>query len=173
MDETIEAFEELKQIGKIRQYGISSIRPNVIQAYVNRSAMVSVMMQYSLLDRRPEETCLDLLHQHSIGVLTRGSLAQGLLVDKPAKPYLSHSLEEVKYAADAIQALIQPGRTATQAALRFALHHPAVCSAVTGIRTMEQLQDSLDIQHSPRLTEAEFLVLSQSAKPTYYTEHRV
>lgn len=34
IDETIEAFEELKQEGVIRYYGISSIRPNVIKEYV-------------------------------------------------------------------------------------------------------------------------------------------
>jgi aryl-alcohol dehydrogenase-like predicted oxidoreductase len=45
--ETIEAFELLKQQGKIRYYGISSIRPNVIKTYVERSNIVSVMMQYS------------------------------------------------------------------------------------------------------------------------------
>ena len=55
IDETIEAFEQLKQQGKIREYGISSIRPNVIREYVKRSSIVSVMMQYSILDRRPEE----------------------------------------------------------------------------------------------------------------------
>ena len=34
IDETIEAFEDLKQEGVIRYYGISSIRPNVIKEYV-------------------------------------------------------------------------------------------------------------------------------------------
>ena len=58
IDEMIEAFETLKAAGKIRYYGISSIRPNVIREYVKRSSIVSVMMQYSLLDRRPEEEML-------------------------------------------------------------------------------------------------------------------
>lgn len=55
IDETIEAFEELKQEGVIRYYGISSIRPNVIKEYVKKSNIVSIMMQFSLFDRRPEE----------------------------------------------------------------------------------------------------------------------
>ena len=46
IDETIEAFEQLKQQGKIREYGISSIRPNVIREYIKKSSIVSVMMQY-------------------------------------------------------------------------------------------------------------------------------
>ena len=54
IDEVIEAFEQLKEQGKIRAYGISSIRPNVIREYVDRAQIVSNMMQYSLLDRRPE-----------------------------------------------------------------------------------------------------------------------
>ncbi|MET1055168.1 MAG: aldo/keto reductase, partial [Pedobacter sp.] len=72
IDETIEAFEQLKQHGKIRFYGISSIRPNVIREYVKKSGIVSVMMQYSLLDRRPEEECFGLLEEHNITVLSRG-----------------------------------------------------------------------------------------------------
>jgi aryl-alcohol dehydrogenase-like predicted oxidoreductase len=44
IDETIEAFEQLRQQGKIRYYGISSIRPQVIREYVSRSRIVSVMM---------------------------------------------------------------------------------------------------------------------------------
>src|SRR5687767_15518055 len=51
IDETIEAFELLVQQGKIRYYGISSIRPNVIREYITKSNIASFMMQYSLLDR--------------------------------------------------------------------------------------------------------------------------
>ena len=54
-EETIEAFESLKKEGLIRHYGISSIRPTVIKRFLDGSSAVSVMMQYSLLDRRPEE----------------------------------------------------------------------------------------------------------------------
>lgn len=71
MDETIEAFEELKQEGVIRYYGISSIRPNVIREYVRRSQIVSVMSQYSLLDRRPEETVLPMLEEAGISLIAR------------------------------------------------------------------------------------------------------
>ncbi|MBW7462026.1 aldo/keto reductase, partial [Paenibacillus sepulcri] len=72
--ETIEAFEELKRDGLIRHYGISSIRPNVIREYVRRSGIVSVMNQYSMLDRRAEEEVLPLLAEHEIGLIARGPL---------------------------------------------------------------------------------------------------
>ena len=100
IDETIEAFEELKAEGYIRYYGISSIRPNVIREYVKKSSIVSVMMQYSILDRRPEEEALPLLHEHGISVVTRGPLAKGLLSDKmlekvSEKGYQDYSLNEL------------------------------------------------------------------------------
>ena len=102
IDETIEAFELLKEQGKIREYGISSIRPNVIREYVARSNIVSVMMQYSLLDRRPEESCLPLLQDNGIGVMVRGAVAKGLLIDKPPKEYLGYSEEEVRQVVEQV-----------------------------------------------------------------------
>ncbi len=75
-DDIIDAFELLKASGKILNYGISSIRPNVIREYVKRSHIVSVMLQYSLLDRRPEETILPFLFENKVGVLVRGSISQ-------------------------------------------------------------------------------------------------
>ena len=85
IDETIEAFEELKREGWIRYYGISSIRPNVIREYVAKSNIVSVMSQYSILDRRPEEAVLDLLAENGISVIARGPVARGICrtVGKP------------------------------------------------------------------------------------------
>jgi len=172
IDESIEAFEILKQQGKIRYYGISSIRPNVIREYIKRSAITSVMMQYSLLDRRPEESCLQLLKENNIGVLTRGALAQGLLVNKPAKEYLEHPSQQVNRAAQAIQSITKQNRTAAQAAIQFVLHHPAITSAVVGIRTMEQLEEIAGTSNAPALTKQEYQTLSQSVPALNYTQHR-
>ncbi|MFD2245120.1 aldo/keto reductase [Pontibacter ruber] len=172
IDETIEAFELLKQQGKIRYYGISSIRPNVIREYVQRSNIVSIMMQYSLLDRRPEESVLDLLHEHQIGVLARGSLAQGLLAGKPAKPYLGYTLEEVQKAAAAVKAVAGASRMLAETAVRFVLHHPAVTAAVLGIRTAEQLNEALQIAAAAPLKEGEVKTLQALLPPNKYEEHR-
>jgi aryl-alcohol dehydrogenase-like predicted oxidoreductase len=169
IDEIIETFEYLKEQGKIRYYGISSIRPNVIREYVSRSAIVSVMMQYSLLDRRPEEECLDLLQTESIGVLARGSLAQGLLVDKPAKAYLEYTEEEVSKASRAIHFVAGDRATAAQSAVGFVLKHPAVISAVAGIRTEAQLQDVIPPLD---LTDREYGFLKDSVPKAYYVDHR-
>ncbi|HEY9005187.1 MAG TPA: aldo/keto reductase [Ohtaekwangia sp.] len=172
IDETIEAFELLKQQGKIRHYGISSIRPNVIREYIKRSRIVSVMMQYSLLDRRPEEECLDLLHQYNISVLARGSIAKGLLAGKAPEPFLNHTAEEVSRAAAAIQSVSGTKKTPASAAIYYTLHHPAVASAVVGIRTPQQLEESIDAMSSPPLTSTEINLLQKSIPANHYELHK-
>jgi aryl-alcohol dehydrogenase-like predicted oxidoreductase len=172
IDETIEAFEELKAAGKIRNYGISSIRPNVIREWVKRSAIASVMMQYSLLDRRPEESSLQLLAQHGIGVLARGSYAQGLLLGKPPKAYLGYTAEEVEKAASGLQALAGSSRTPAALAARYSLAPPAVNCAVLGIRNQKQLDEALAIAHTPPLSPQELDQLQKILPPNYYEQHR-
>jgi aryl-alcohol dehydrogenase-like predicted oxidoreductase len=172
IDETIEAFELLKQQGKIRYYGISSIRPNVIREYVAKSNIVSVMMQYSLLDRRPEETCFELLEKKQISVLTRGSVAQGLLVNKPAKAYLNYTEKEVLKTAQAIWEVTGESKSNAQTALQFALAPKVVASAVVGIRTMEQLADAVASLDVPQLTGEELDLLRSSITPNQYEQHR-
>jgi aryl-alcohol dehydrogenase-like predicted oxidoreductase len=130
------------------------------------------MMQYSLLDRRPEESCLDVLLGHNIGVLARGSLAKGLLVNKPASAYLNYSLEEVQKATEAVSSLSDEKRRNTDIAVRFVLHHPAVTSAVIGIRTIEQLEESIHIAQIPALAKQEINVLQRVLEVNTYAEHR-
>lgn len=171
IDETIEAFEQLKKQGKIRNYGISSIRPNVIREYIKRSNIVSVMMQYSLLDRRPEETALPLLQENNIGVLVRGAVAQGLLVNKSPKAYLNYSLQQVEQAAAAVHVVSNDERYAAQTAIRFVLQHPAVTAAVAGIRTMQQLEEAVGAIASPVITDAEMKKLQASVEANRYEQH--
>lgn len=172
IDETIDAYETLVKQGKIRYYGLSSIRPNVIREFVKKSNIVSVMTQYSLLDRRPEESTLNLLIENNIGVLVRGSLASGLLVDKPAKPYLNYTQEQVGNAQKAINSVSSADRDAAQTAIQYVLKNPAVTSAVVGIRTMEQLEDAVKTIQTPALSQAETKILAESIPKNFYEQHR-
>ncbi|MBU5908822.1 aldo/keto reductase, partial [Vibrio cholerae O1] len=78
LDETISAFDELKQEGIIRAYGISSIRPNVIDYYLKHSQIETIMSQFNLIDNRPE-SLLDAIHNNDVKVLARGPVSKGLL----------------------------------------------------------------------------------------------
>ena len=172
IDETIEAFELLQQQGKIRHYGISSIRPNVIREYVERSNIVSVMMQYSLVDRRPEETCLALLKNKNIGVLARGTVAGGLLAGKTASPYLGFSEAEIMTVSKALQAVTPPNSKAAATAIRFVLQQPAISSAVVGVRTENQLKEVLQAIGKSEISVIALNTLNESIRCLFYDQHR-
>jgi aryl-alcohol dehydrogenase-like predicted oxidoreductase len=172
IDDIIATFELLQQQGKIRYYGISSIRPNVIREYVKRSDIVSVMMQYSLLDRRPEESILPLLNGAHVGLLVRGAIAKGLLAGKPAEAYFSYNEEQITAAARAVASLSGKERSAAQTALRFVLENPVVSSAVVGIRTLPQLEEAAGVSETPLLAAAGIQVLRNALDVNYYDQHR-
>lgn len=171
--DVVEAFEELQEEGTIRHYGISSIRPNVIDRWLGASKMTSVMMQYSLLDRRPEEECLDLVGSSRVGVLVRGGLAKGLLAStpKPAVDYLAHDAEAVR-SMQATLAALDDGATPTQNALRYCLAHEAVTTVVCGIRTMEQLEENAAAGRLPPLAPDTVATLQAVLPPSVYGAHR-
>ncbi|HEY4205414.1 MAG TPA: aldo/keto reductase [Puia sp.] len=171
IDETIGAFELLQQQGKIRYYGISSIRPRVIREYLEKSGIVSVMLQYSLLDRRAEESVLPLLREKGIGVLARGPVAKGLLAGKPAEPYLNYGAGEVSRMAGAVFSLSGTNRNSARTALQFVLENPAITSAVTGIRTIGQLEDAAGALAADRLTAEEMETLRDILPVNYYEQH--
>lgn len=172
IDETIEAFEELVEAGKIRYYGISSIRPNVIREYVKRSNIVSVMIQYSLLDRRPEEEILSLLESKNIGVLARGTIASGLLTGKPAKPYLDRTEEEINKVVQEIDKIGGDYKTRAQVAIQFVLQNTAITSAVVGIRTPVQLLEAIETIELDELNKGHYNTLVSSISENLYKEHR-
>ncbi len=172
IDEIIEAFERLQQQGKIRYYGISSIRPNVIREYIKRSNIISVMMQYSLLDRRPEESCLDLLFKHNISVLARGTLVKGLLIDKQPVSFLDYTDVDVRNTSAIIKSIGEKGNGAIATALGYVLNHPAVASAITGIRTLEQVEAIIAASKILLLEKEQIEILTHSIALNYYNEHR-
>ena len=165
IDETIDAFETLVDSGKIRHYGLSSIRPNVIRAYVEKSNITSVMVQYSLLDRRSEDQILPLLQSQDIGVQARGVLAKGLLKGKSACPYLNRSKEKINLLQKKMLKKNIP-----HAATGFVLANKAIKTAVIGLRTELQLLDFIPGISSP-LMEIDLKWLRKCFLKNYYLSH--
>lgn len=168
IDDIMATFESLQTAGKIRLYGISSIRPNVIRPFVQRGGLSTTMMQYSLLDRRPEETCLDLLAENQVSVLARGVLAKGLLTVKSAAPYLTLTEHQV---GDFLTSVNNQKELASSA-LGYVLANQAVASAVVGMRTQQHLESALQSYHRSALTSHEYERLQQIAPQLTYADHR-
>ena len=183
LDESIEAFEELKQEGYIKYYGISSIRPNVIKEFAEKSSIISVMMQYSLLDRRPEEEVMPILKKHHIAVVTRGSLAKGILSNETLKKatekikkngYLNYSFQDLQILLKKIKEQpLHNERPMTEIALQFNLANDAVASVVAGASSVEQLKENVRAVQTPPLSEVEYQLLLNLTAQNKYSAHRL
>ncbi len=171
-EETIEAFELLKGQGKIKHYGISSIRPNVIRRFATKANVVSNMIQYSLLDRRPEESALSVLSENNIGVMVRGGLATGSLAGKDSSNYLNYESQDVELLVNKLKSFSIEKMTLAQAALKWVLARREVTTVVVGVRTEAQLNDLLGVSSTPDLSEEEIGFLNQVLPPNFYTSHR-
>jgi aryl-alcohol dehydrogenase-like predicted oxidoreductase len=174
IEETIEAFEQLKQEGIIREYGISSIRPNVIREYAARSSMASVMNPYSIVDRRAEETVLPLLEDKGISVIARGPVASGALAasKQPSKGISDYELDELVQLREQLQQLTSTERSLSQLAIRYSLSHPAVAVAIPGASSREQLLQNIAAADAPALTVEEVQLIRRLSKAGVYKVHR-
>lgn len=175
-EETIEAFEELVQDGYIRHYGISSIRPNVLERFVNHSAIQSVMMQYNLLERRPEEF-FPLFEEKNISVITRGSVAKGLLSNHwlnklTSKGYLEYSELQCKEMIEQLLQVTQDEQSLHSVALHFILQHKTVSTLAIGARNKEQLMENLNAYYLKPLSSQQLNQINEICLIGKYAEHR-
>ncbi|MFB6465922.1 aldo/keto reductase [Cytobacillus sp. Hz8] len=182
IDETIEAFEELQAEGFIRYYGISSIRPTVIQEYVQKSNIVSVMMQYSILDRRPEEQALPLLKKNGISIVARGPLAKGLLseamLDKAStavqeKGYLDYSFEDLQKVLTELKEKVAKKRSLTEISLQYLLADSGVTSVIAGASSIQQLKENVRAIMGKGLSAEELEMIHSLLIENQYQEHRL
>jgi aryl-alcohol dehydrogenase-like predicted oxidoreductase len=181
-EETVRACERLLKDGIIRAWGISSIRPNVVRRYAAMAAsgaagLSSEMVQYSVLDRRPEEEILETARRAGIGVLVRGAVAGGLLAGRPpeGKPpaeYLGLAASEARAAQEALRAISGSDKEMAQTAIRFALSHPAVTAVAAGASSVAQVEANVAAADRPPLSEADQRALRDSVRQLRYTSHR-
>ncbi len=151
-DVFLEAFEHLKEQGKIRAYGISTNSLDVLRRFNRDGGCAGAQINYSLLNQSAAGDILPYCQESDIGTLIRGPLAQGLLAGKftPETRFedsvrmawnegegRTRFLRNVERASS-LSFLVAPGRTMAQAALQFVLAHPAVTCAIPGAKDTTQ-----------------------------------
>lgn len=171
----LEAFATLKQKGKIRFGGVSTNSLKAIQAFNKGGGCDLVQLDYSLLNRGPENDALPYCLEHQIGVLVRGPLAQGVAAGKfTAESVFNDSVRQAWNTGDARDRLLKQiatidklkflqneRRTMAQAALRFVISHPAVTCAIPGAKSPEQARANASAG-AATLSEAELAQINAS-----------
>ncbi|MDH9398463.1 aldo/keto reductase [Staphylococcus epidermidis] len=147
LDETISAFDELKQEGYIRAYGISSIRPNVIDYYLKNSQIETLMSQFNLIDNRPESLIND-VHDKQVKILARGPVFKGLLTSKSVDAIdekfkngvLDYTQDELGSTIASIKELES---NLTALSFKYLTSHDAMGSIIVGASSVEQLEENV------------------------------
>ena len=162
--ETALWLRELQEAGKVRLLGATNFGVRELRAIVEAGVPIAVhQVQYSLLDRRPENGMVDLCAEHGIRLLSYGSLAGGFLTDRyldrdePTDPMPNRSLVKYKLIIEEFggwelfQELLgamkrvagKHGVTVANVAARWVLERPRVAGVIVGARTAEHVRGNL------------------------------
>jgi aryl-alcohol dehydrogenase-like predicted oxidoreductase len=151
----LEAFEMLKERGRIRAYGISTNDLEVLKRFNANGTCSVVEVNYSLLNRAPEADLLSYCQENGIAVLVRGPLRRGLLAGKyDLDTVFTDTVRAVwnaggngraSYEQDVAQVtklktVLQPGNEMVTAALRYVISHPTLPVAIPGCKSPTQAE---------------------------------
>ncbi|PTI67910.1 aldo/keto reductase [Staphylococcus succinus] len=176
LDETISAFDELKKEGVIRAYGISSIRPNVIDYYLEHSEIETLMSQLNLIDNRPE-TLLNAIHAKNVKVLARGPVFKGLLTansnhaldSKFRDGVFEYSNQEL---GETIASVKEVESNLTGLTFKYLTSKDPIGSIIVGASSIEQLDENINNYEASKEISFEILKAARGrVKNLEYTQH--
>ena len=149
----LEAFEVLVQEGRLRRYGVSTNSLDVLKRFNADGTCAVVEVDYSLVNRQPEEAFLPYCQEHGIGVLVRGPLGMGLLsgrygadsvfADEVRAPFNAGGARRAEFEAklatvEKLKGVAEPGDDMVRAALQYVISHPAAPVAIPGAKSPRQ-----------------------------------
>ncbi len=164
--ETVQWLDELRRAGKIRHIGGTNFDTAHMRAIVSAGVpLVSMQVQYSLLDRRPETAMVGAAAGHGVSLLCYGTVAGGFLSDRwlglpePQAPLENRSLVKYKLIIDDLggwdlfQALLsvlraiadRHGSDIATVASAAMLAKPGVAAVIVGARNRSHLASNLQV----------------------------
>jgi len=177
-DECFATLEELRDEGKIRQYGVAlgpaiGWREEGLRA-IDTRGIASVQTVYNLLEQDPGRDLMAAAAEHGVGVMARVPTSSGLLDDNLSpdttfgpgdhrrhrpREWLVEGLQKI----DRIRFLCEPGtgRTMAQAALRFILAQPQMSVVIPTITNEDELREYAGASAAPELTDDELARASE------------
>lgn len=163
LEETMGALDQIVKQGKALYVGISNYSPEVAKKAIGilRDLGTPCLVhqpQYSMLNRDPENSLLNVLEEEGVGCVAYQVLSQGLLTDKylhgiPSDSRIAKGVGALKaeqITPDLIKCIqelnniaIQRGQTLSQMSIAWLLKDPRVTSVILGASRVEQLESNL------------------------------
>lgn len=167
-EETMMALDEIVTAGKVRFVGLSNFKPAEIEACMAVRRVDIVQYGWNMFDRRMQTEILPYCAANGVGFMAYGSLAFGLLTgtftedhdfggaDWRARQgnmgaikmfgalFGPEKFKDNVRAVDDLKAIADAyGKSLPQLALRWAVSHPAVSTALVGCRTVAEVEDNV------------------------------
>jgi myo-inositol catabolism protein IolS len=172
MNRTFDAYEQLKQEGKIRAIGASIKGPDVTQHTVDlcrqyiRSGRVDVLMVIYSIQRQLIGEMLEEAQEAGVGVVARTVLESGFLAGKyvPGHQFTGKD-HRTRWTQERVDTILQdvqhlneiavssPYETLSQVAIRFALDRAEIASVVLGGKTPAEVEQNMQVVSTPALSQ--------------------
>lgn len=178
LEETIDALDRLKTVGKIRSYGVSNFGKEDLSEALRHGSVVTDQMAYNLLWRTIENEVVPICEKRHVGILCYSSMMQGLLTgkfkaveevpegrarsrhfSKQNRPLVRHGGDgfenETFEAIDALRRISdEHDLPMGTLALKWLLAQPAVTSVLAGARNARQAKQNIDAVRTEVSAEA-------------------
>ena len=167
-----ETLRRLREEGKIRAIGVSTPEhdQNSVIDLMRGGWVDAVQVIYNLFEQEPAAELLPVAQEHGVGIIVRVAFDEGSLTGKfhrgttfqegefRAEYFRGDRLERTLARVERIKTDLEgSGYSLPQAALKFALQHPAVGTVIPGIRNVAQAEANLAVSDLPDMS-ADLLV---------------
>jgi aryl-alcohol dehydrogenase-like predicted oxidoreductase len=166
LTETMAAFDQLVQQGKVRAVGVCNFGVQDMESVLKLNNVVSDQLPYSLLWRAIEQSILPKCKEDRVGVIAYSPLCQGLLTGKyqsveQVPPGLtgtrlySHLRSNARHRESGMEAetfgavakirdiCANFGESMGNVAISWVLNQPGISSVLVGARSPQQLQENI------------------------------
>jgi aryl-alcohol dehydrogenase-like predicted oxidoreductase len=176
--EVFGVLDDLTKEGKIRYYGVSVEKVEEALKAIGFPGVQSIQIIFNMFRSRPAELFFPEAQRRRVGILARVPLASGMLTGKLSsqtafgaddhrnfnrhgeqfdvgETFSGVDFEVGLGAVEELRALLPPGVTLAQLALRWILMFEAVTCAIPGAKRPSQEEDNARAADLPPLTEAQ------------------
>lgn len=173
-----EALRKPQAEGKIRFIGLSTPEhdQNGVIDLMRGGSVDAVQVIYNIFDQEPAAELLPAARETNVGVIVRVVFDEGVLTGKYTKAsafgegdfrrsyFAGDRLERAVARTEKVRKEIEgSGLTLPQAAIQFALAHPAVSTVIPGIRSVAQAEANCGVSDLAPMPEELVLRLRQHA----------